>query len=361
MKNFIDQFPVLTQYTYANTAACGLLSEGLMDWRQEHDLDYLIGGSIMQMKSLSLITEARKAVGIFFNCKPENVALVPNFSLGLNQLLEGLDKKHNVLLLSGDYPSVNWPFESRGFPISYVDIDENLEENILNQVKADNIAVLALSLVQWVNGVKIDLNFLRQLKNEYPDLIIMADGTQFCGTAEFDFENSGIDMLGASGYKWLLAGYGNGFWMCKEGVKEYFSLKGSGFGAVNGDLNAKDNILFMKHLEPGHLDTFTFGSLKYALEFLSRIGMQTIETRVKELTEFAKTKFAEYGLLEPYVVQRKEHGPIFNIKGNDALYGRLREQNVVCSQRGGGIRLSFHFYNTEKHINAIVKTLITRI
>src|SRR5690606_27445773 len=126
--------------------------------------------------------------------KPENVGLVPNFSLGLNQLLEGLDKKHNVLLLRGDYPSVNWPFESRGFAISYVDIDQNLEENILNQVKADNISVLALSLVQWVNGVKVDLNFLRQLKNEHPDLIIIADGTQFCGTAEFDFEISGIDL-----------------------------------------------------------------------------------------------------------------------------------------------------------------------
>lgn len=361
MKNYPDQFPVLSQYVYANTAACGLLSDGLMEWRQEHDLDYLIGGSVMQMKSLSLIGETKRTIGKFFNCKPDNVALVPNFSLGLNQLLEGLDPKHKVLLLENDYPSVNWPFESRGFGVSYVKIDENLEANIQNQVKIDNISILALSLVQWVNGVKINLKFLNQLKNEFPNLIIMADGTQFCGTAQFDFESSGIDLLGASGYKWLLAGYGNGFWMCKEGVKEHFTLKGSGFGSVNGNLNAKDKIPFMKHLEPGHLDTLNFGSLKFSLDFLSRTGMDKIETRVKELTEYAKTKFTELGLLEPYVVQRNDHGPIFNIKGNDGLFQHLTEKNVVCSQRGGGIRLSFHFYNTEKHIDAIVKSLITRV
>ena len=360
MKNFADQFPVLNQYIYANTAACGLLGDGLMEWRQEHDLDYLIGGSVMQMKSLSLIAETRKTVGGFFNCKPENVALVPNFSLGLNQLLEGLDKKHRVLLLESDYPSVNWPFESRGFPVSYVHIDENLEENILNQVKTNSISVLALSVVQWVNGIKVDLNFLRRLKHEFPDLIIIADGTQFCGTANFDFKASGIDLLGASGYKWLLAGYGNGFWLCSDNIKERFSLKGSGFGSVSGNLNAKDTIPFMKHLEPGHLDTLNFGSLKYSLDLLSRIGMETIETRVRELSEFAKNQFAEHGLLEACVVGRKEqHGPIFNIKANDDMFHRLTEENVVCSQRGGGIRLSFHFYNTEKQIKDIVKILMS--
>lgn len=359
MKNFADRFPVLNQYTYANTAACGLLSDGLMEWRQEHDLDYLIGGSLMQMISLSVIEETRKTVGEFFNCSRENVALVPNFSLGLNQLLEGLDKKQRVLLLESDYPSVNWPFESRGFPVSYVHIDENLEGNILDKVKENNISVLALSLVQWVNGVKVDLDFLQQLKREYPDLIIIADGTQFCGTASFDFGASGIDLLGASGYKWLLAGYGNGFWLCSEGVKERFSLKGSGFGSVNGNLDSKDNIPFMKHLEPGHLDTLNFGSLKYSLDFLSRIGMGNIEAHVRELSEFAKDLFAEHGLLQSYVMKRKEHGPIFNINANDDMFRRLTEQNIICSQRGGGIRLSFHFYNTKKDINNIVKTLIT--
>ena len=45
MQNLRKKFPVLNQCIYANTASAGLLSEDLMEWRQGHDLDFLIGGS----------------------------------------------------------------------------------------------------------------------------------------------------------------------------------------------------------------------------------------------------------------------------------------------------------------------------
>ena len=90
MQHLRKKFPVLNQSIYANTASAGLLSEDLMEWRQGHDLDYLIGGSDMKNKGFAHMPEIKKTVGKFFHCKPENVALVPNFSLGFNLLLEGM-------------------------------------------------------------------------------------------------------------------------------------------------------------------------------------------------------------------------------------------------------------------------------
>ena len=87
---FRTHFPVLDQYTYLNTAAWGLLHDGLMEWRHEHDLDYLIGGSRMKIGALSILEDTRNHLGTFFNCPPERISLVPNFSLGMNLLLEGL-------------------------------------------------------------------------------------------------------------------------------------------------------------------------------------------------------------------------------------------------------------------------------
>ncbi len=86
MLNNRKSYPVLNHCIYVNTAAYGLLSDELLEWRQNHDLDYLIGGSSMKIESLGLISEAREMVGEFFNCKKDLVALVPNFSLGLNML-----------------------------------------------------------------------------------------------------------------------------------------------------------------------------------------------------------------------------------------------------------------------------------
>ncbi len=359
MQSLRKKFPVLNQCIYANTAATGLLSEDLMEWRQGHDLDYLIGGSDMKAKSFEHMPKIKETVARFFDCKPNNVALVPNFSLGLNMLLEGLDKDQNVLLLSNDYPSLNWPFETRNFPRDYVGINEYLEENILTKIKTGKFNVLALSLVQWINGIQIDLEFLKQLKKDNPNLLIIADGTQFCGTQDFSFKDSGIDVLLASSYKWLLAGYGNGFVLVKDGARDRFNLKTMGNGSVDRDESKRDNVHFCKYLEPGHLDSLNFGSLQFSLEFLDNIGMQHIQAQLKKLSNTATTVFGELDLLDKSVLKREVHSTIFNIKGDGQLFKKLGKEDVVCALRGDGIRLSFHFYNTVEEIEAIAKLLTT--
>lgn len=355
------EFPVLRRSIYVNTPVFGPIYDSLLEWRQEHDLDFLLKGSDMRTKSLEIISNTRTTVGAFFGCKRENVALLNNFSSGLNMLLEGLDKSQNVLLLENDYPSVAWPFDSRGFQISYTKINENLENNIREAVKKENISILALSVVQWQNGIKIDLDFLKDLKKEFPGILIIADGTQFLGTTNFDFESSAFDVLGASAYKWLLSGYGNGFMLFKDEVKNRCELRTTGFNAANAIPEKKDAIRFARRFEPGHLSCLNFGSLKFSLNFLEQIGKDTIETQNKKLSQLAKAEFTKLGLLENVAVLRKDHSTIFNIKGDDSLYQHLVANDIMCAQRGDGIRLGFHFYNTEKELQAVVRILKERL
>ncbi|WP_435624748.1 aminotransferase class V-fold PLP-dependent enzyme [Flagellimonas sp.] len=359
LQNLRKKFPVLQECIYANTAATGLLNTELFAWRRKHDEEYLVGGSEMKQKGFENTHLINQTVGSFFGCKKENVALTPNFSLAMNLLLEGLPKDQHVLLLKDDYPSLNWGFETRNFKRTYLDIDENLEDNIHEALKADKIDVLALSVVQWINGIKIDLDFLKQLKKEFPDLMIITDGTQFCGTQRFNFDDSGIDILGASTYKWLLAGYGNGFFLVKDEVKKRFDLKAIGNGSVDRDISKKNSIPFCKHLEPGHLDSLNFGSLQFSLKFLEEIGLENIEKQLQRLSHKAKMEFSKLGLLEDFVTQRKEHSTIFNIKGGQERFDKLQGNGIICAQRGTGIRLSFHFYNTEDEVDKIAKILGT--
>ncbi|MGW9685361.1 aminotransferase class V-fold PLP-dependent enzyme [Flagellimonas sp. 2504JD1-5] len=354
MQNLRKKFPVLKQCIYANTPATGLMYEDLLEWRQEHDLDYLIGGSMTKHKNFEDIHTIRDTVGGFFNCKSENIALVPNFTIGLNILLEGLSKENRVLLLENDYPSLNWPFETRNFHREYIQIDEQLEDKIYSKVESGKVDVLAFSIVQWINGIKIDLDFIKRLKKDFPDLLIIADGTQFCGTQSFNFTDSGIDVLGASGYKWLLSGYGNGFVLVSEAGKERIVPKFIGNGSVDRNVDLRNSISFCKHLEPGHLDSFNFGSLQFSLNFLESIGLDHIQVQLQKLSSRAKEGFNSLGLLEDAVVKRKGHSTIFNIKEDQGRYRRLKDNDVVCVRRGNGIRLGFHFYNTENEIDMIM-------
>ncbi len=359
MDKIRKEFPVLRKSVYANTAVFGPLYDSLIDWRQEHDLDFLLHGSEFWEQTLKVLADTRATIGTFFNCEENNVALVYNFSVGFNMLLEGLNPKKKVLLLESDYPSLNWPFESRQFDVTFLKLTADLESKIEELIAKQNIDVFAFSIVQWLDGFMIDLDFIKRLKKNHPDLLILADGTQFCGAMTFDFKASGIDVLGTSGYKWLLSGYGNGFMLFADGVADQFLIPSTGFNAANGNHEKKDTLRLAKKFEPGHLSSLNFGSLKFSLHFLKSIGMDKITQHNQELSQKAKQEFINLGLLEKHVMERKRHSTIFNIKIDYRKFQKLLDNNVLCAQRGDGVRLSFHFYNNDDDLNTIVRILKT--
>lgn len=349
-------FPVLEQYTYLNTAASGLLPETVWEFRQNHDLDFLLGGSVFKEKQADVLTKTRELVGEFFKCAPAQVALVPNFSYGINTLLEGLEKPQNALLLKNDYPSLNWAVESRNFEILYAEINQNLEQNITEAFEKQQPDFFAFSVVQYINGIKIDLDFIKELKQKYPETLFIADGTQFCGTEEFNFEESGMDVLICSTYKWLNAGYGNAFIVFKKEVQSKVAPKTLGFGSLQGKYKAHEGN-FIGKFEPGHQDTLNYGSLAEALKLINDIGITEISKRIESLSTKAKKEFTKMDLLEKSVVNRKSHSSIFNLKGDEKLFQHLRSKNIILSQRGEGIRVSFHYFNTEKELDFLLKEL----
>ena len=356
MKNLRKPFPILQQYTYLNTAASGLLSEKVLEFRQDHDLDFLISASILKEKQGELLESVRETVGAFFNCAPNRVALVSNFSTGFNNLLEGIDKSQKVLLLENDYPSINWAVTSRDFKVVTAKIDENLEKNIEAAFEEHHPDVFAFSIVQYINGIKIPVEFIKKIKQNYPNTLLVADGTQYCGTEIFNFDESGLDILAASTYKWLNAGYGNGFMLFDEKVPEKIDPKSCGFNSLQGKYKAhKGN--FLGKFEPGHQDTLNFGSLRAALNLLNQAGMNLVEERVASLSAIAKKELTKLGLLEEMVVKRNTHSSIFNITGDDTLYNFLRSKDILVSKRGKGLRVSFHYFNTEEELDFLIKAL----
>ncbi len=356
MDNLRKGFPVLEQYTYLNTAASGLLPEKVWEFRQEHDLDFLIKASLLKEKMGEMLTSVRESVGDFFSCAPNRVALVPNFSYGFNSVLESIDKPSKFLLLRNDYPSINWPVESRNFEIVYADIDKNLEDNILQQIEKEKPDFFAFSIVHYINGVKLNIDFLRELKQRFPDLILIADGTQYFGTEKFNFEDSKIDIAISSCYKWMNAGYGNGFMLFNENVEGKISPKHLGFGSLQGKYKAhEDN--FLGKFEPGHYDTLNFGSLKVAIQLINKIGMETIEEQISSLKNIAKERFLTAGLVEEWILNRNDFSPLFNIQGDEKLFQRLRSEGIIASQRGNGIRLSVHYFNTKEDLDHLFGVL----
>lgn len=355
---FREHFPLLSRQTYLDTAAWGLLHDGLFQWRREHDRDFLHGGSRFKIRAMKLLGETRERIGHCFGAAADRIALLPNYSLGQNLLLEGLPEGVSAALFEGEYPSVAWPFEQRGIPLHRIPREADAEAALLRVLERDKPTVLALSLVQWTDGLMIHPDFLREVKERYPDLLILADGTQYLGAFTLDFDQSGIDVLGASGYKWMLGGNGNGFMVFSKAAEARIGVRSSGFNTTGGDLSFSGPFSLARSLEPGHLDSLNFGSLHYSLGLLLELGFDEVAARNRAMSKKVREALVERGMLDAGLASRKHHSTIVNIPFDEARFRALREGEVVCSRRGGGIRLSFHVYNTTddlEHLMACLK------
>ena len=349
-------FPILKSYTYLNTANSGILSTNIAEWRTKHDETFIAGGSIFRMENLPLIDKLRTNISELFGSKKENTFLVQNFSVGFNTLLAGLDKNHRFLLLEEEYPSVSYPVISMGFDYHTIAIDENLEENIIRAIDMFKPTVFAFSMIQYISGLRMDDEFIQKLKNTYPDLLLIGDGTQFTGTTNFNFEKSGLDTLIGSGYKWLLGGYGNGYAFLSNQMKDAIYSKNKLAELPTAPfLKGKDHLSMC--FEPGHLDTLNFGSLNESLNALGALGFDWIEESTQALSKKARLELNSRGLIPDWTLERKYQSTIMSMPLDQKTVNQLAEAKILCSPRGTGTRISFHFYNTEEDLNQLLQVL----
>ena len=97
-----------------------------------------------------------------------------------------------------------------------------------------------------------------------------------------------------------------------------------------------------------------------AIDLLFEVGIENIERRVLGFGDLIIHEADERGYTVLTPKDRNERG------GNITICGRfdpaimrdaLRECGIMVSVRGGGLRVSPHFYNTEEEIRSFFRTL----
>ena len=337
------KFPALEKKIYLDTARSGLMYNELLSWRKEHEIDFLNRGSQFRLNHEILLEKTRTEINNFLGSNNLTTFLVQNFSIGLSLLLKSIKSEKSVLIVKDDYSSIINQVACSGLKYNFVNNNYDVEAQILKGIIKHSPDIFIFSIVQHIDGTLIDLDFIKQIKEDFPQILIIADGTQFCGTQFFNFQSSEIDVLISSGYKWMLGGYGNGFVSFNHTYqKSHFKI---------------DLQYFVNLFEPGHHDTLNFGSLLFSLRKMSNFGLDEIEKKINSLSLYTLEKLKRKKLLTPKIIKRSSHSNIFNIKGDEKLYQQLLSNNVICSQRGDGIRISVNFYNTKKEIDYFLSLL----
>ncbi|MFZ4863168.1 aminotransferase class V-fold PLP-dependent enzyme [Sphingobacterium sp. Mn56C] len=354
--DYKSYFDIPEGISYFNTPGNGLLPKSHHAWRRQREYDFFNPKGDLREQQGPFIDTVKAAFGGMFNCPTANIFAVPNFSFGFNTLMEGLDSSLSCALLHEDYPSLNYPVLYRGFPVEWITVDAAIETNIRAVVATKKPKILLLSIVQYVSGVKIDLDFIKQLRNDFPDLLIIGDATQYLGTEPFDFLASGFDAVGGSGYKWLMAGFGNGYFMVSDRLKAMLYAKAQQMDRPTEAMWSNKTIL-NTFFEPGHQDTLSHGTLLQSINFFNAIGLENVQAYLNELRDYAYQAFKKHNLLLPIAEQRALKSSVVNLQIPPEWYPQLLELGIRCFPRGGGIRIGLHIYNDKTDIDYLIKSI----
>ncbi|MGH7807484.1 MAG: aminotransferase class V-fold PLP-dependent enzyme, partial [Thermodesulfobacteriota bacterium] len=105
--------------------------------------------------------------------------------------------------------------------------------------------------------------------------------------------------------------------------------------------------------EEGSLNVMGIFGLGAAVELLLEVGIDGIESRLLELGDIIMAEADKRGFAIRTPKSRRERAGIVSILGDFDplnLKDELRSQGVIVNVRGGALRISPHFYNTEDEI-----------
>lgn len=315
----------------------------------------------------------RLSLARLIGAKPEEIAVTSGASTGMSAVAYGLNWRagDEILTAKGEFPLqyTTWnPMQAReGLAVKVVAPRERfISADDFIAAMTPKTRLVSVSLVRFDDGSLIDAVRLSAACHAQGALLLL-DVSQCCGALPMDVAALDADFLVCAGYKWLLGPFGTGFfwakaehvanfrpgpfyWMAAEGAHKFASLADPAPKPVN-EARRWDAA------ETGNY--FNLAALDASLEFVLRVGPETVAEHNRKLIEFMYGRLPKDRCAPASPLDPARRGPYacFAARAPEktaALYDKLRKENVVVSLREGNIRVSPHLFNTERDIDRLI-------
>ena len=363
------EFPVTQKYIYLDHSGVSPLSLRVKAAVETFLSESTEGGAFHYPKWAQQVVATRRSCAGLINAAPDEIAFVKSTSHGLSIVSEGLDWKagDNVLIYEKEFPSnlFTWMnlqrkgvlvkiIPSRGGRVLIDDIEKLMDSST---------KLLAISSVQFANGFRTDLKKVGDLCRSRK-VLFCVDAIQSLGVIPMDVRTYNIDFLSADGHKWLLGPEGIGIFFCRKELVERINPPLIGWKSVQNEFNFDHPDFSLKtnalRFEEGSMNLLGIFGLGATIELLLEIGIPRIEEWVLGLGDviIREAEKRGYSILTPR--ERKERGGNVTIAGNfdpARMRDDLRNKGIMVNDRGGGLRISPHFYNTKGEIEDLFKAI----
>jgi selenocysteine lyase/cysteine desulfurase len=190
-------------------------------------------------------------------------------------------------------------------------------------------------------------------------VLLCVDAIQSLGVIPMDVMRCHVDFLSADAHKWIMGPEGIGIFYCRKGLEQQLTPPIIGWKSVRSELDFEAPKFELKadarRFEEGSQNVMGIIGLGAAIELLFAVGIPYIEERVLDLGDMIIREAEKRGLRVIGSRQRKERAGISTVAGAfdpHRMRDELQKKGILVNVRGGGIRISPHFYNTEDEIQA---------
>ena len=314
---------------------------------------------------------ARARLARLMGVTPEHLALVKNTGHALSLIADGLilEPGDNVVLASCDYPAVVYPWYAqqwRGVETRLVPArtDDTLSVDNFAAAMDARTRVLSLSWVQFGTGFRADLAAFAELAHSR-NAIFVVDVIQGLGALPLDATALGLDVVATGAHKWLMAPGGTGGLYIAPPVLDRMRLVNMGAASVVDVVNF-DPLVFTpkpsaQRYEEGTPNVFGLIGLDAALSLIEEAGIEAIGARVLALAAHAAGALTRRGYVVSSPQDDAHRSGIVMFQhpalDNDTVMQALNAAEIGAAVRGGKLRFSPHFYNTEEEIDQAVAAL----
>lgn len=371
MYEFHDEFPQEPGLRYLNHAAVAPWPKRSAEAVRRFCETNVSSGARDYPDWLKLERTLRERLTCLLNAPSTgDIALVKNTSEALSFVAFGLDWRHGdqVIISDEEFPSnrVVWlALAAQGVEVVEVSLKGADPEGNLLAAFTPRTRLLAISAVQFASGLRLDLQRLGQGCRQ-KGVLFCIDAIQQLGALPFDVQAYDCDFAMADGHKWMLGPEGLGVFYCRSEMRAQLKLHEYGWHMLEhaGDYSRQDwqPARSARRFECGSPNMLGAFALEASLSLLEEVGMQKVgellQERVQSLTEGIRALPGAI-LHSPLSPERRAGIVNFSLAGwdNTALQQRLREERIICIQRGAGVRLSPHFYTSERIIEQTLDLL----
>lgn len=364
---FRKLFPIFDERVYLNSCSQGALGRPVQAALEEFMASWHRQGNPWELWC-ERMEELRVEFAGLINAEPDEVAVTFSASTAVSALASALDwsERPRVVTSDFDFPTMGhvWLAQrARGAEVAFARASGDRLPPAAFEAEVDGrTRLVATSHVCYRNGWKTDLAALASLAHAH-GAPLLVDAFQSLGAEPVDVKALGVDALVTGTLKYLLGTPGVAFLYVRRELAERLLPTDTGwFGQADPfayDVHRLDYAPGARRFQSGSPPVPAVYAALAAIRLLREVGLEAVRDHVCGLADLAIAGLRRRGLDVMTPEDPASRGPLVMVRCRDVqrLLERLAENGVLCSTRDGALRVSFHHYNSESDVRALLSGL----